>query len=171
MGRSDRIYIDSFYPVLGVANPKVNPVSTLSKEVSYYLHSCQFGSLYVFECLLKSPLYKNRANLDILKIIVLSDVYIRSWLKSSAERSRIIGEINNEFIKYKISKIKFIEYLFYNILSKVFNLIINSPYYVIKSLHLMPNSYYIRSNDRVKFFNIIEASNMINKIRSISLND
>jgi glycosyltransferase involved in cell wall biosynthesis len=103
MGISDRIYIDANqfdnknlfeFPCI----PK-----KISESVSYEIHSGGFSAMYIFECLLKTPLLSQNYRLKQIRTMVFSAVIADSKGISKEKMKKVILEIKNESKIYSLS--------------------------------------------------------------------
>lgn len=165
LGISNRIYLDAKYLTEKFKNNLTGIPKKISDDISYYLHSNSFGCLYIYECLLQSPLTDKSFGVSHwLRTLVLAAVYNQSKKKKVEERSKLIKEINIECKKYKIPELKF------KLISLTL-LIITSTYYFFS----LPQKIFKRlgifgylkfySRQRKLFLTILDASTFISNFR------
>lgn len=167
-GISNRIYLDAKHLTEKSTNNFSEVPKKISDDISYYLHSNGFGCLYIYECLLQSPLTNKRLRAsNWLRTLVLAAVYNQSK-KKIEERSKLMKEICLECKNYKIPELKFklISFILF---------IIGSIYYFFS----VPSKIFKRlgvfgylkfySRQRNSFLNILDASLIIFKLRKKKL--
>ena len=165
MGIANRIYLDAKYLTEKLTNNVSGIPKKISDDISYYLHSNNFGCLYIYECLLQSPLTNKsfRAS-NWLRTLVLAVVYNQSKKKKFEERSKLMKEISLECKNYKISVLKFklISFILF-IISSIYYFF-SVPQKIFKRLGVFGYLKFY-SRQRTSFLNILDASIMIIKLR------
>ena len=165
MSISNRIYLDAKYLTEKLTNNVSGIPKKIADDISYYLHSNRFGCLYIYECLLQSPLTNKSFRVSHwLRTLVLAAVYNQSKKKKIEERSTLIKEISFECKKYKISELKFklISFIFFIISSIYYFFCV--PQKIFKRLGVFGYLKF-HSRQRKSFLNILDASVMIIKLR------
>ena len=162
LGRSDRIYKDAEQFDNNSINKNIWVPRKISDEVSYFLHSSSFSPMYIFECLLKSPL-KNQFRQDKIRKIVLSAILNITKKRNKLDQNHLIKEIIMESHKYGISK-KSLYFASFNL--RILNWFLKfqkflSLNFYINRFNLSSDNHKLRSNNRNKFSTILDASNAI----------
>lgn len=163
LGISNRIYKDAEQFGGNSTSKNMHFPRKISDEVSHLLHSSGFGPMYIFECILKSPLKNQIFNLNKIRKIVLCAILNIVKKRDKLDQKHVIKEIMINSRKYSISKkslyfcalnlqilnwyLKFKKFLSINFYTNRFNLSLNS--------------YKFISNDRSKFPTILDAFNAI----------
>lgn len=166
LGISDRIYKDAEQFDSNSTGKNIKVPRKISDEVSYILHSSGFGPMYIFECILQTPLKNQFFNLNRIRKIVLCAILITAKKQNKLGQNRLIKEIINESRKYGISE-KSLFFLTLNLrilnwylkFKKIFSL-----NFYINRFNFSLNTYKFNSNDRSKFPTILDASIAINDI-------
>ena len=157
LGRSDRIYKDAEqFKNKNLSENKCVP-KKISDKVSYLLHSNKFSSMYIFECLLQSPLKKQLFSQDNIRNIVLSSILFMSRNRKKIEKDLIINEILLECKCYDISYKNLYLTSYYLRLNK---LIMD----IIKFIERFFIKTKIKSSNRIKFPTILDASILVTNI-------
>ena len=162
MGRSNRIYKDAEQFECNSLNKNMHVPRKISEEISYVLHSGSFGPMYIFECLLQSPLKNRLFRKSSIRKITFSAVLnnIKKKKKLDLDQDHLIKELIIESRKYGISKkslyfTSFYLRIIYWLLK--FQKLLSLNFYVIR-FNLSPFCHKLRSNNRLKFPTILEAS-------------
>ncbi len=105
MSRSDRIYQDAkaFHEINRDQYPCVP--REISDCISYVIHSSSFSSVYLFECLLSSPLKSERHQSRLVRMRVLASVLadLRRQRRKEEEAKQIVDAVISECAKYSLS--------------------------------------------------------------------
>lgn len=168
MGRSDRIYRDSEQCAKTLDDQLSAVPRAISENVSYALHSSGFGSLYLYECLLRCPLKFKELNVDSLRAIVLASMLNDLRKRTKNERVRLYREILRECHRYSLplNQIKLYALLFlsYSLFLKIRGL----PIRLLRKLGLFRNitgAVKFYSTSRQMFPSISDASCKIVALR------
>jgi len=171
MGRSDRIYRDAeqFNENHRTEHPCVP--RKISVKISFAIHSNSFSAMYIYECLLSSPLKVKNYQEKTVRMHVLSAVLrdIKRRKKNEYDHNQVIDAIKKECKMYKIS---FLTVLF---LSKFYNLqekliwVLQLPSKVLRRLGLSIGTVSLHSKRRDIFSNISKASDAVNDLRRLKM--
>ena len=163
-GISNRIYLDAKNLTTNSTDYKQVP-KKISDEISYFLHSKGFGSLYIFEGLAQCPFKGANYKIDKIRELVLAGLYSNFKIKQkSSERIKIRSQIRLECRKYKLMPIKFVIIVIILIILRVICNIYLFPKLFGKKFGYL-GYHKFSSNNRKKFFNILDASSYIEKLR------
>ena len=170
MGISNRIYLDAKHLTEKLKNKPIRMPNKISGDISYYLHSNKFSCMYIYECLLQSPL-TNKSFKDslCLRTLVLAAVYNQSKKKKIEVRSKLAKVISLECKKYKIPELRF------KLISFILSIIASTYYFfsiprkIFKRLGVF-GYFKFYSRQRKLFLNIMDASIIILKLRKKNLN-
>ena len=163
MSRSDRVYRDAKL----LANPEsACQIKKISSDVSYELHLNGFGPLYLYECLLQTPLKNEVHSGHVLRAIVLAAVLKDIRSRQRCKQKDLFQELCNECNRYSIpiNVVIFISFCLrlLSLISRVQAII----KIIIYRLHnYSKNSLNIRSDNREKFNNILLASSEVMRCR------
>ncbi len=166
MSRSDRIYRDAeqFSGNLSVKHACIP--RAISDKVSYHLHSSGFSPLYIYECLLQSPLNSHEHREKKVRADVLAAVLIASYKRGQPERKQLLRGIWEDAVRHEISKARIItsSLLIWSLSAtvKFFSLLgrINRQFGIGR------NAIQFRSTERNIFPTILDASLKIMELRS-----
>jgi glycosyltransferase involved in cell wall biosynthesis len=168
LGRSDRIYRDAEqFDDNGLKEYPCVP-RNISGDVSYAIHSGGFGAMYIYECLLQSPLNKNKHQENRIRSWVLAAVMcdLLKQKRTVTEKKLIIDAINNECHAYNLSM------LWIKSLSIIFrgqHLAIwlqQIPKRVVRRLGIQSRVVDFYSTSRQRFPTIAEASGAVLNART-----
>ena len=153
-GISDRIYSDAKKFKNNITSSIPCVPNKISDEVSYQLHSSGYGALYIYECLLQSP----------IKHSILRDSIIREYVYSTllyytiiTNRNNNISEIYKEINKYRIDT----RIIIYNILHIIFVSLYDRFNKTIDKYQNILNRRRLMSRDRSKYPTIHHASKAV----------
>jgi glycosyltransferase involved in cell wall biosynthesis len=167
MSRSDRIYLDA------IRSDKVNNVDiscvpqAISDQVPYLLHCSAFGAVYVYECLLMSPLGLGYPIESYIRILVLASVLVELDNRSEIDKDKLIALIKKECKAYKVpfALIACIGIILRGI--SLSNSLFNKAVSAICWFMHLKGRIKLFSNNREKFNTIIHASNEVSNLRSV----
>jgi hypothetical protein len=164
MGRSNRIYLDAKHLTEKLKNNSIKIPKNISADISYYLHLNQFSCMYFYECLLQCPLTSKsfRAS-HWLRTLVLATVYNQSQKKIEV-RSKLVKEISTECKKYKIPELRFKLISFILLIISTTYYLFSVPQKIFKRLGVFGYLKFY-SRQRTSFLNILDASEIIIKLR------
>jgi glycosyltransferase involved in cell wall biosynthesis len=171
MGRSDRIYrdADQFNEYDRAAHPCVP--RKISDQISYAIHSNAFGAMYIYECLLSSPLKQKEHLSSHLRTRVLAAVLMALWSKKRAdyERKQVINAIREECRKYciPVTSVRAISVIY--VVRQRFDWLFQLPIRVMRRLGLSRSTIGLRSTIRADFPTIAEASSAVLHLRMSNL--
>ena len=107
LGITKQIYLETKHLTEKLKNNSNKIPKKISDDISYYLHSNKFSCMYIYECLLQSPLTNKSFKVSHwLRTLVLATVYNQSQKKIEV-RSKLVKEISTECKKYKIPELRF----------------------------------------------------------------
>jgi hypothetical protein len=166
MGRSDRIYRDaeqfnedyqSDYPCV----PR-----KISDQISYSIHSNAFDAMYIYECLLSSPLKQKQHSSSSLRMRVLAAVLMSLWRNKRAdiERREVVKAIREECQTYGISMTLVRAISMLSLVRSRLHWIFRLPVSVVRRLVLSRSTISLQSAIRADFPNIAEASNAVTQV-------
>jgi len=164
MGRSGRIYLDAKNLTKKSNNYFTGVPKKISNQISYLLHSSSFDSMYIYECLLQSPIASKKYKSKFLRILVLAVVHSKVIKKKYNLRIKLKDEILLECKKYQISNllIKFLS--FFILFSSLAANFILLPKKIFKRFGIFGHLVF-RSNKRQDYPNILDASLKIENLR------
>lgn len=171
MSRSDRIYreAEQFNQDYFSAYPCV-PLS-VSDQIPYAIHSSVFSAMYVYECLLSSPLKKKEHLANRLRARVLAAVLmtLRSQERRSAQKEYIISAVRKECRDYDISMatIRALSVVYF--LKQKLDSLVQWPIKIITRFGLISRTVCLRSTSRSEFPTIADASYAVLQMRKSKL--
>jgi glycosyltransferase involved in cell wall biosynthesis len=164
MGRSDRIYRDADQCNNYSADLDKRSTKSISSDISYILHSSGFSSIYIYECLLRSPLKNEVHRHNKIRVFVLAAVLNDVKRRNKTEKNQLVLEIWAECSRYGLSKTLVFVYAFvFNILSIIQRFLL-IPGKILQRIGLHQNYFLFQSMDRNEFPNILDASVAIKNI-------
>jgi glycosyltransferase involved in cell wall biosynthesis len=171
MGRSDRIYRDAeqFNEDYRAEHPCVP--RKISDQISYAIHSNAFSSMYIYECLLSSPLKQQEHLSSRLRMRVLAAVLtdLRSNKRGDNERKEVINAIREECQSYGISMALVRAISMMSLVWSRLHWLFRLPDRVMRRLGLSRSTISLRSTIRADFPTIAEASNAVIQARVSNL--
>ena len=171
LGRSDRIYRDAeqFNEDYRAEYPCVP--QKISEQIAYTIHSNAFSAMYIYECLLSSPLKQQEDLSSHLRLKVLAAVLtdLRSNNREDSERKEVINAIREECQSHGISLVFVRAISMMNLLRSRLHWLFPLPARVMRRLGLSRKHISLRSTIRVDFPTITEASNAVMQVRKQNL--
>jgi len=163
MGRSDRIYRDAeqFNEDYRAKYPCVP--RKISNQISYTIHSNAFSAMYIYECLLSSPLKQQEHFSSRLRMKVLAAVLtdLRSNKRGDSERKEVISAIREECQSYGISLVIVRAISMMNLVRSRLHWLFRLPARVMRRLGLSRSTISLRSTIRADFPTIADASDAV----------
>ena len=158
LGISDRIYKDASKFVQH-KNEGYDWVTThISDLISYEIHSGAFSPIYIFECLLKTPLKNKMGTIKQSREWVYAAVLSQLSFKRHSNKRKVIHKICKEIFLYKLNKTKLCVHLVFNCVFLFITALYTLSAKVAKSCKLNADYIYLRSSNRHKYDNIAKAS-------------
>lgn len=166
MGRSNRIYRDAEQFSGDPSGEHTCVPRAISDKVSYQLHSSAFSPMYIYECLLQSPLSSKEHRGKKVRADVLAAVLNDSKKRGQAEREQLFKEIWEDADRHGISRsrIMMLTYLIWaSSVTIKFRSLLGR---IIRRLAVSRNTIWFRTTDRSIFPTILDASRRIMQLRS-----
>lgn len=166
MSRSDRIYRDAELFSGDLSGKHVCVPRNISDKVSYQLHSSCFSPMYIYECLLQSPLNSQEHREKKVRADVLAAVLNDLEKRGKAEREQLFKEIWEDAARQEISRSRIIMLAYLIWVSSVTVKFFAFPGRIIRWLGISLNTIRFSSTDRSIFPTILDASRKIMQLRS-----
>lgn len=165
MGRSDRIYRDAEQFKGDPSGKHACVPRAISDKVSYQLHSSAFSPMYIYECLLQSPLNSQEHREKKVRADVLAAVLNASRNRANSEKKFLMAEIGKDADLHGVSR-TLINFLatFARISSAVTKLLA-LPSRIKRRLGMGHTSVWFRSADRSRYPTILDASRKVMELR------
>lgn len=166
MGRSDCIYRDAEQFKGDPSGNHSCVPRAISDEVSYQLHSSKFGQMYIYECLMRSPLNSQEYREKNVRADVLAAVLNDSRNRANSEKKFLMAEIGKDADLHGVSRTLINFLATFTRISSAVTKLFALPSRVIRRLGIRRNIIQVRSTDRNIFPTILDASRKIMKLRS-----